>query len=81
MLDQIWVSHFVTSMTAPVASGWSGCRVEHRTHWKAPPCHGAYVERPLRIATVDGSVGGLRLFLTIKKQNQLIKSGRPDYSP
>jgi hypothetical protein len=20
-------SHFVTSMTAPVASGWSGCRV------------------------------------------------------
>jgi hypothetical protein len=21
-------SHFVTSMTAPIASGWSGCRVE-----------------------------------------------------
>ena len=34
-------SHFVTSMTAPVASGWSVRRVGFATHWKAPPCHGA----------------------------------------
>ena len=34
-------SHFVTSMTAPVASGWSVRRVGLCTHWKAPPCHGA----------------------------------------
>jgi hypothetical protein len=41
------LSHFVTSMTAPVASGWSGCRVGTRTHWKAPPCHGAHPNRAL----------------------------------
>src|ERR1700732_1213694 len=34
-------SHFVTSMTAPIASGWSGCRVGLAPTEKAPPCHGA----------------------------------------
>ena len=34
-------SHFVTSMTAPVASGWSGSPGGACTHWKAPPFHGA----------------------------------------
>ncbi len=34
-------SHFVTSMTAPVASGWSGWPGGICTHWKAPPSHGA----------------------------------------
>jgi hypothetical protein len=34
-------SHFVTSMTAPVASGWSNWPGGALTHWKAPPCHGA----------------------------------------
>jgi len=34
-------SHFVTSMTAPVASGWSVWPGGTLTHWKAPPCHGA----------------------------------------
>src|SRR6202162_2365969 len=38
-------SHFVTSMTAPVASGWSGWPGGARTHWKAPPCHGAHGKR------------------------------------
>ena len=38
-------SHFVTSMTAPIASGWSDCRVGLRTHWKAPPYHGAHPTR------------------------------------
>ena len=30
-------SHFVTSMTAPVASGWSESPCEPFTHWNAPP--------------------------------------------
>ena len=34
-------SHFVTSMTAPVASGWSGCRAGLAPAGKAPPLHGA----------------------------------------
>src|SRR5271167_3778280 len=33
--------HFVTSMPAPVASGWSESPGGPRTHWKAPPFHGA----------------------------------------
>jgi hypothetical protein len=33
--------HFVASMPAPVASGWSDSPGGPRTHWKAPPCHGA----------------------------------------
>src|SRR5216684_1356459 len=34
-------SHFVTSMTAPIASGWSACRVGLAPTGKAPPSHGA----------------------------------------
>src|SRR4029077_20902175 len=34
-------SHFVTSMTAPIASGWSESPGGPCTHWKAPPFHGA----------------------------------------
>src|SRR5208283_3381039 len=34
-------SHFVTSMTTPVASGWSVSPGGACTHWKAPPSHGA----------------------------------------
>ena len=48
-------SHFVTSMTAPVASGWSGCRAGAHTHWKAPPSHGAHVNRSFGISAVDGA--------------------------
>ena len=48
-------SHFVSSMTAPVASGWSGCRVGTLTHWKAPPSHGAHVKPTLQTASVDAS--------------------------
>src|SRR6202043_4156214 len=33
--------HFVSSMSAPVASGWSGRRVGLAPTGKAPPCHGA----------------------------------------
>src|SRR5246500_4941602 len=35
-------SHFVTSMTAPIASGWSESPGGACTHWKAPPCHAAH---------------------------------------
>src|SRR6266849_5479245 len=38
-------SHFVTSMTAPIASGWSGCRVGLAPTGKAPPFHGARQKR------------------------------------
>ena len=34
-------SHFVTSMTAPIASGWSGSRVGLSPTEKTPPLHGA----------------------------------------
>ena len=40
-------SHFVTSMTAPIASGWSGLPGGACTHWKAPPLHGARHKRSL----------------------------------
>src|SRR5262245_22829668 len=38
-------SHFVSSIAAPVASGWSGCRVGLSRTGKAPPYHGARQER------------------------------------
>src|SRR5689334_5674282 len=44
-------SHFVTSMTAPIASGGSESPGGACTHWKAPPFHGAH---PLRIFKIVG---------------------------
>ena len=41
--------HFVSSMPAPVASGWSESPGGPCTHWKAPPCHGARGKAALRI--------------------------------
>src|SRR3982074_742933 len=41
-------SHFVTSMTAPVASGWSIRRVGLTPTGKAPPFHGAHPSRTSR---------------------------------
>ncbi len=40
-------SHFVTSMTAPVASGWSDRRLGLAPTGKAPPYHGAHPMRAL----------------------------------
>jgi hypothetical protein len=40
---------FVTSTVAPVASGWSGCRVGFAPTGKAPPFHGARQKRTLDI--------------------------------
>jgi len=45
-------SHFVTSMTAPIASGWSESPGGACTHWKAPPCHGAHPKRPFITALI-----------------------------
>jgi hypothetical protein len=44
-------SHFVTSMTAPVASGWSVRRVALAPTGKAPPYHGARHIRTLVLLT------------------------------
>jgi hypothetical protein len=43
-------NHFVSSMIAPVASGWSGRRVGLAPTGKAPPCHGARQEQPFGAA-------------------------------
>src|SRR5215471_1139949 len=45
-------SHFVTSMTAPIASGWSESPGGPRTHWKAPPFHGARRFRPFVVFNI-----------------------------
>ena len=41
-------SHFVTSMTAPVASGWSVSPGGAFTHWKAPPFTARALQRTLQ---------------------------------
>ncbi len=43
-------SHFVTSMTAPITSGWSISPGGAFTHWKAPPLHGAHPLQSLDFA-------------------------------
>src|ERR1700720_1008284 len=45
--------HFVSSMPAPVASGWSESPGGACTHWKAPPCHGAHPFETLQIARTN----------------------------
>src|SRR5207249_256473 len=49
--------HFLSSMPAPVASGWSQSPGGPCTHWKAPPCHGA---PPLAAVEGAGGVGAVR---------------------
>ncbi len=46
--------HFVTSMTAPVASGWSDRRVGLAPTGKAPPYHRAHPTRTLRAMRFAG---------------------------
>jgi len=57
-------NHFVTSIVAPVASGWSICRVGVAPTGKAPPFHGARqmetpryagARRPSRVRDRSGS--------------------------
>jgi len=42
-------SHFVTSMTAPVASGWSDRRAGLAATGKAPPYHGAHPKQTFMV--------------------------------
>ena len=75
-------SHFVTSMTAPVASGWSGCRVGLAPTGKAPPLHGAQEERtwpapaqndvhdPDRTSNVSRACCAGKLSLRISRNNK-----------
>ena len=56
-------SHFVTSMTAPVASGWSDGRVGLAPTGKAPPYHGAHPLTDVRDAvtkSLERAMNGLR---------------------
>src|SRR5438874_2904807 len=49
--------HFVSSMPAPVASGWSESPGGACTHWKAPPYHGAPPKGPFTSTAAIGEVG------------------------
>jgi hypothetical protein len=40
--------HVVSSMPAPIASGWRRRRVGLAPHWKAPPWHGAHPFQTLK---------------------------------
>ena len=51
--------HFVASMPAPVASGWSDSPGGPRTHWKAPPCHGAPPKQSICGSLEMGCRGGV----------------------
>jgi inhibitor of KinA sporulation pathway (predicted exonuclease) len=46
-------SHFVTSMTAPAASGWSELPGGPRTHWNIVAFHGAHPKRSLPGAAMN----------------------------
>src|SRR5258708_3596317 len=48
--------HFVASMPAPVASGWSDSPGGACTHWKAPPCHGAPPTRSFAVDQLSRSI-------------------------
>src|SRR5436309_15440637 len=50
--------HFVASMPAPVASGWSESPGGPRTHWKAPPCTAHPLSGRLLRRALGGSDGG-----------------------
>src|SRR5271169_2469684 len=50
--------HFVSSMPAPVASGWSDCRVGLAPAGKAPLCHGARGHATFSICP-DGDAHGV----------------------
>src|SRR5271168_1894782 len=49
--------HFVSSMPAPVASGWSESPGGACTHWKAPPYHGAPPKRSCPTARTSKLLG------------------------
>jgi hypothetical protein len=75
-------SHFVTSMTAPVASGWSVRRVGACTHWKAPPSHGAHVKRTHEMAALEAAIGeGGRVRAASRRTGARAKAAIPSRAP
>ncbi len=62
-------SHFITSMTAPVASGWSDGRVGLAPTGKAPPYHGAHPKPTLALPT------GVELWSLTTLREKLVKIG------
>jgi hypothetical protein len=69
-------SHFVTSMTAPVASGWSDWPGGAFTHWKAPPLHGARRLRTFSLRPECLFAGVKRVFrLSMKPGEPLFETG------
>src|ERR1700687_2040777 len=57
-------SHFVTSMTAPVASGWSVCRVGLAPPGKSRFCHGAHPFQTWRDVSSQRAV--MRILVKLK---------------
>src|SRR5215469_8491049 len=77
-------SHFVTSMTAPIASGWSESPGGTCTHWKAPPYHGAHPVRPLPAQAGLGDFGLARHLLptlTRSKAGFVVRRGFAALAP
>src|SRR6202035_927360 len=67
--------HFVASMPAPVASGWSESPGGTCTHWKAPPCHGAHPIRDIQVLCPMNRGGLGARSLNIELQNALNPPG------
>jgi hypothetical protein len=70
-------SHFVTSMTAPIASGWSESPGGACTHRKAPPCHGAH---PLPTLSLRGGNGSCCPICDVRRAALEWCHGKEDYS-
>src|SRR4029077_20242723 len=75
-------SHFVTSMTAPIASGWSESPGGPCTHWKAPPFHGArrqqsFVEQH-QSAGSTYSIGAVPVAIRSRRGDKTGSWGRAD---
>ncbi len=56
-------------MPAPVASGWSGCRVGLAPTGKAPPCHGARGQRPFPICPARDAHDVRAVIYLLKKRH------------
>jgi hypothetical protein len=70
-------SHFVTSMIAPFASGWSvaggAC-----THWKSAALHGAHPKRTLRWMSSNATTPAFRT--TGNRWSHIFSNGNCKYS-
>src|SRR6202022_2074463 len=70
-------SHFVTSMTAPIASGWSDCRVGFSPTGKRRLCTAHTLSRPSRLLFCALSVDPLTCDLPRPRiEHQAHRAGR-----